>query len=131
MPAAHPAWQAAHCYHIYRARGGKVKAKKRADDLAADANLIDKSGGLKTLIAASDTPHVAVTAVTVADVLESMASARPYRHALGVDAALDELLRGRGDRQRTREFLARGAPVRGRQQLRQAEPVVPEDVRPR
>jgi HD-GYP domain-containing protein (c-di-GMP phosphodiesterase class II) len=34
--------------------------------------------------------------IAVADVVESMASGRPYRAALGLDAALDELQRGSG-----------------------------------
>jgi len=34
--------------------------------------------------------------LAVADVLEAMSSHRPYRAALGVDAALDELQRNRG-----------------------------------
>jgi len=34
--------------------------------------------------------------LAVADVLESMASHRPYRPALGMDAALDELMKNRG-----------------------------------
>ena len=34
--------------------------------------------------------------LTVADVIESMASHRPYRPALGVDVALAEIMRGRG-----------------------------------
>lgn len=35
--------------------------------------------------------------IAVADVVDSMASARPYRQALGIDAALDEILSKRGD----------------------------------
>ena len=34
--------------------------------------------------------------ISVADVVESMASGRPYRAALGLDAALDEIERGSG-----------------------------------
>ena len=34
--------------------------------------------------------------IAVADVVESMASSRPYRGALGLDAALDEIQRGNG-----------------------------------
>ena len=34
--------------------------------------------------------------LAVADVVEAMASHRPYRAALGLDAALDEIMRGRG-----------------------------------
>ncbi|HJW04650.1 MAG TPA: HD domain-containing phosphohydrolase, partial [Azospira sp.] len=34
--------------------------------------------------------------LAVADVLESMAAHRPYRPALGLDAALAEIERGRG-----------------------------------
>ena len=36
--------------------------------------------------------------IAVADVLESMASTRPYRAALGIDAALDEMRSGAGTR---------------------------------
>ncbi len=36
--------------------------------------------------------------LAVADVVEAMASHRPYRPALGVDAALEEIRRGRGER---------------------------------
>ncbi len=34
--------------------------------------------------------------VAVADVVESMASYRPYRPALGIDAALDEIEKNKG-----------------------------------
>ena len=34
--------------------------------------------------------------MAVADVVEAMASHRPYRPSLGIDAALDEMERGRG-----------------------------------
>jgi len=34
--------------------------------------------------------------VTVADVVEAMSSHRPYRPGLGIDAALEEITRGRG-----------------------------------
>jgi HD-GYP domain-containing protein (c-di-GMP phosphodiesterase class II) len=34
----------------------------------------------------------------VADVVEAMASHRPYRPSLGVDAAMSEILEGRGSR---------------------------------
>ena len=34
--------------------------------------------------------------IAVADVVESMASGRPYRASLGLDAALDEIQRGAG-----------------------------------
>jgi HD-GYP domain-containing protein (c-di-GMP phosphodiesterase class II) len=34
--------------------------------------------------------------LAVADVLESMASHRPYRPALGIDAALEEITKNRG-----------------------------------
>lgn len=34
--------------------------------------------------------------ISVADVVDAMAGARPYRRALGIDAALAEILRGRG-----------------------------------
>jgi len=34
--------------------------------------------------------------LTVADVVEAMSSHRPYRPALGIDKAMDELRRGRG-----------------------------------
>ncbi|MFZ2445781.1 MAG: HD domain-containing phosphohydrolase [Syntrophobacteraceae bacterium] len=36
--------------------------------------------------------------IAVADVLEAMASHRPYRAALGIDAALEEIMAGRGTR---------------------------------
>jgi len=36
--------------------------------------------------------------IAVADVVESMASRRPYRAALGLDVALDEIRRGAGTR---------------------------------
>ena len=34
--------------------------------------------------------------LAVADVVEAMASHRPYRASLGIDAALEEIQRGRG-----------------------------------
>ena len=34
--------------------------------------------------------------ITVSDVLEAMASHRPYRLGLGIDAALEEIEKGRG-----------------------------------
>lgn len=43
-----------------------------------------------------DEIHPEARILTVADVIESMASHRPYRAALGVDVALAEILRGRG-----------------------------------
>jgi len=36
--------------------------------------------------------------IAVADVVEAMSSHRPYRPSLGIDAALDEILSGRGTR---------------------------------
>jgi HD-GYP domain-containing protein (c-di-GMP phosphodiesterase class II) len=36
--------------------------------------------------------------LTVADIVESMSSARPYRPALGIDAALEEITRLKGTR---------------------------------
>jgi HD-GYP domain-containing protein (c-di-GMP phosphodiesterase class II) len=36
--------------------------------------------------------------LAVADVVEAMASHRPYRPAMGIDAALEEIGRGRGVR---------------------------------
>ena len=36
--------------------------------------------------------------LTVADVVEAMASHRPYRPALGIDSALEEIKFGRGSR---------------------------------
>lgn len=43
-----------------------------------------------------DEIHPEARILTVADVIESMASHRPYRAALGIDVALSEILRGRG-----------------------------------
>ncbi|GAA5185397.1 hypothetical protein GCM10023345_18590 [Acinetobacter kookii] len=43
-----------------------------------------------------DEIHPEARILTVADVIESMASHRPYRAALGVEVALAEILRGRG-----------------------------------
>ena len=34
--------------------------------------------------------------IAVADVIESMATNRPYRHAQGIDKALDEIRRNQG-----------------------------------
>lgn len=36
--------------------------------------------------------------MAVADVVEAMSAHRPYRAALGVDAALSEIVRGRGSK---------------------------------
>jgi len=36
--------------------------------------------------------------MTVADVVEAMSSHRPYRPGLGIDAALEEITRGRATR---------------------------------
>lgn len=40
--------------------------------------------------------HIEARILTVADVIESMATHRPYRAALGIDVALAEILKGRG-----------------------------------
>ncbi len=40
--------------------------------------------------------HPEARILAVADVIESMATHRPYRAALGIDVALSEVLKGRG-----------------------------------
>ncbi len=47
--------------------------------------------------------------IAVADVVESMASGRPYREALGLDAALDEIQRGSRHDRTTRTSWTRAA----------------------
>jgi HD-GYP domain-containing protein (c-di-GMP phosphodiesterase class II) len=51
--------------------------------------------GYPRAIADGDIPLEA-RILAVADVVEAMASHRPYRAALGLNAALDEIMRGRG-----------------------------------
>ena len=55
---------------------------------------LDGSGYPDGLVADEILPEARILAV--ADVVEAMASYRPYRPALGVDAALDEIQRGAG-----------------------------------
>jgi PAS domain S-box-containing protein len=55
---------------------------------------LDGSGYPRQLTDGEIPPEARILAV--ADVVEAMASHRPYRAALGLDAALDEIMRGRG-----------------------------------
>ena len=55
---------------------------------------LDGSGYPRGLAAADIIPEARILAVS--DVVEAMASHRPYRPAFGIDTALDEILRGRG-----------------------------------
>ncbi|MDD4927831.1 MAG: PAS domain S-box protein [Gallionella sp.] len=55
---------------------------------------LDGSGYPQGLVDAQILPESKI--ITVADVVEAMSSHRPYRPGLGVEAALDEITRGRG-----------------------------------
>lgn len=55
---------------------------------------MDGSGYPKGLKGAEILPEARILAI--ADVIEAIASNRPYRPALGVDVALEEIVRGRG-----------------------------------
>jgi putative two-component system response regulator len=55
---------------------------------------IDGSGYPRQLKA--NAIHMEAKIIAVADVLEAMASHRPYRPALGIDIALDEIIKNRG-----------------------------------
>jgi HD-GYP domain-containing protein (c-di-GMP phosphodiesterase class II) len=56
----------------------------------------DGSGYPKGILGEAILPEARILAV--ADVVEAMASHRPYRPALGMDAALNEIRAGRGTR---------------------------------
>lgn len=71
---------------------------------------LDGSGYPRGLRGEQILPEARVLAV--ADVLESMASHRPYRAALGIDAALDELEQGSGSRYDAEVVAAVGRMVR-------------------
>ncbi len=60
--------------------------------------IVDDEAGIRETLAIflKDAGHDIETAGCVADVVEAMASDRPYRAALGIDAALAEIRRGRG-----------------------------------
>ena len=65
-----------------------------ADIVRQHHELLDGSGypnGLK-----DDDIMLEAKIITVADVVEAMSSHRPYRPALGVEAALNEIREGRG-----------------------------------
>jgi HD-GYP domain-containing protein (c-di-GMP phosphodiesterase class II) len=55
---------------------------------------LDGSGYPRGLSAGEIIPEARILAVS--DVVEAMASHRPYRPAFGIEMALDEILRGRG-----------------------------------
>jgi PAS domain S-box-containing protein len=65
-----------------------------ADIVLAHHERLDGSGYPRAL--AADAVSLEARILAVADVVEAMASHRPYRAALGLDAALDEIMRGRG-----------------------------------
>ena len=65
-----------------------------AEIVLAHHERLDGSGYPRAL--ARDDILLEARILAVADVVEAMASHRPYRAALGLDAALDEIMRGRG-----------------------------------
>ena len=75
-----------------RSRAGVVAqiAAQRLVDVRAEL------GSLTYRALAADAVSLEARILAVADVVEAMASHRPYRAALGLDAALDEIMRGRG-----------------------------------
>ena len=67
-----------------------------AEIVLAHHERLDGSGYPRGLSARHILPEARVLAV--ADVLDAMAANRPYRPALGLDAALDELMQHKGTR---------------------------------
>lgn len=63
-----------------------LEMKKRYVSKRATSISVDNPNGLK-----GDEIALEARIVTVADVIESMATSRPYRHALGLDKALEEI----------------------------------------